>query len=445
MARRRNRGKSGGKSGRKIGLLRLSLWGLGVVGLMLAVGAGTLTLLGMPVYDVPRPKVAVEVTPQRVAKGKRLVSMLCWRCHYDGRAGGLRGRVLDEVPTRLGKVSAPNITRDPQAGIGEWSAADVAVLLRTGIHPKTGQVVPPPVMPRWPRLADEDLLAILAFLQSDDPWVAPRSEQPPPTQYSLVAKYRALVGWTPLPYPRAPIEAPAAHALEARGAYLVDRVLQCAACHSETWGEFDSQNPKATAGYLAGGAATSDINGVVLRAANLTPHATGLESWTFEQVRRALIDGFGPDGKVLRWPMQRFPGLDERDVEAIYAYLQTLTPVDNEVEPSPPYRMIGRKADGGRHLYLRYGCYYCHGDDGNGVADLRGAAATLSTDAELVAFLEDPARDDPLTPMPAWRGVIAQDEYPELCAYIRRLGVASKGKGNNEGKDERSEGSKSGG
>lgn len=414
MARRRTK--------RKLGLLRLSMWIMGLVGLVLAVGAGTLAVVGMPTYDVPRPKVTVESTPARVAQGKRLVSMLCWRCHYDGEAGGLKGRVLDEVPTRLGKVSAPNITRDPQAGIGDWSAAELAVLLRTGIHPKTGQVVPPPVMPRWPGLSDEDLVSIIAFVQSDDPWVAPRSEAPPPTQYSLVAKYRALVGWSPLPYPRAAIEAPDPHALEAHGAYLVDHVLQCAACHSEQWGEYESQNPKTTPGYLAGGAATSDINGVALRAANLTPHETGLASWTSEQVRRALIDGFGPDGKVLRWPMQRFPGLTDRDVEAIYAYLQTLAPVANEVEPSPNYRMIGRKADGGRHLYLRYGCYYCHGDTGNGVADLRGASARLSTDEELVAFLKNPSKDDPLTPMPAWDGVIAEDEYPDLCAYIRRLG-----------------------
>lgn len=438
MARRRTR--------RRLGLLRLSLWIAGLAGLVLAVGAGTLAVVGMPVYEVPRPEVTVESTPGRVARGKRLVSMLCWRCHYGGATGGLSGRVLDEVSTRLGKVSAPNITRDPQAGIGDWSAAELAVLLRTGIHPKTGQGVPPPVMPRWPGLADEDLVSIIAFLQSDDPWVAPRSEAPPPTQYSLVAKYRALVGWSPLPYPRAPIEAPDPRALEARGAYLVDQVLQCAACHSEEWGDIDSQNPRTTPGYLAGGAATSDINGVVLRAANLTPHETGLAGWTAEQVRRALIDGFGPDDKVLRWPMQRFPGLDDSDVEAIYAYLQTLTPVDNEVEPSPPYRMIGRKADGGRHLYLRYGCYYCHGDTGEGIADLRGAAARLSTDEELVAFLENPSSEDPLTPMPAWHGVIAKDEYPELCAYIRRLGKdheAGKGKGD-EGKGDEAKGKASG-
>jgi cytochrome c5 len=393
---------------------------VGVVGVVLALGAAALALLGMPTYDVPSAALDATPTPARLDRGKRLVSMLCRRCHYDGHTKALTGRALPEG--RLGKPRAPNLTRDPQVGIGQWSAGEVAVLLRTGIHPKTGVLVPPPMMPRWPRMAEEDLAAIVVFLQSDDPWVAPRSEEPPPSQYSLPARWRALTSWSPFPYPRAPIPEPERSDLEAYGAYLVDRVLQCAACHSEHWGEFDALEPSRTPGYMAGGAATADANGVVLRAANLTPHASGLEGWTSEQLRRVLLDGFGPDGKVVRWPMVRHAGLLPAEVEAIHAYLQTLAPVSKVIEPSPPYKMIGRKADGGRHLYLHHGCHYCHGSAGAGVADLRGAAARFPSDPELVAFLEDPARHEPFTTMPAWTGVIADDEYAELCSYIRELG-----------------------
>lgn len=399
------------------------LWALGGVGVVLALGAAALALLGMPTYDVPTVPLDATATPARLDRGKRLVAMLCRRCHYDGHTHALTGRPLPEG--RLGKPSAPNLTRDPQVGIGGWSAGEVAVLLRTGIHPKTGVLVPPPVMPRWPRMSDEDLVSIIAFLQSDDPWVAPRAEEPPPSQYSLAARWKALASWSPYPYPRAPIVAPARSELEAHGAHLVDDVLQCAGCHSERWGDLDEVEPSRTPGYMAGGAATSDANGVVLRATNLTPHATGLEGWTSEQLRRVLLDGFGPDGKVVRWPMVRHAGLQAWEVEAIHAYLQTLAPVANAIEPSPPYKMIGRKADGGRHLYLHHGCHYCHGSSGVGVADLRGAAARFPSDAELVAFLEDPARHDPFTLMPAYGGAIAKDEWDELCAYVRELGTPS--------------------
>jgi len=421
MARSRTR--------RKYGLLRVALWILGVIGVGLAAGAGALSLLGMPTYEVPKPPVTVQVTPARVERGKRLVSMLCRRCHFDGSTGVLQGRVMVEVPPTVGKVSAPNITRDPEAGIGGWSGSEVAVLLRTGIHPKTGALVPPRVMPRWPKMSDQDLLAILAYLQSDDPWVAPSSEQPPPTRYSLRTKFRALTRLEPLPYPRGAIAAPDPLQAEAWGAYLVDDVLQCTACHGRVWGEIDYVDPRRTPGYLAGGAATNDLNGVVLRAANLTPHETGLGGWTADQLRRALIDGFGPDGKVMRWPMVRHAGLEPDDAEAIYVYLQSLEPVETTVEPSPPYRLVGRKADPGLHLYTVHGCQYCHGQTGRGIGDLTGAVDRFATDEELIAFLEDPAQKHPLTVMPSWKGVIAPEDYPALCAYVRRLGEQAKAQG----------------
>lgn len=404
-------------------LLRVALWALCGVGVVLAVGAAALALLGMPTYDVPAVQLDATPTPARLDRGKRLAAMLCRRCHFNGHTEAFTGLSLPEG--RLGKPSAPNLTRDPQVGIGGWSAGEIAVLLRTGIHPKTGVLVPPPVMPCWPHMADEDLASLVAFLQSDDPWVAPRPEEPPPSQYSLLARWRALVTWSPLPYPRAPVPAPDPTDLEAQGAYLVDHVLQCAQCHSERWGDIDVVHPTQTPGYMAGGAATADANGVVLRAANLTPHATGLAGWTGEQLRRVLLDGFGPDGEVVRWPMVRHVGLSAAEVEAIHAYLQTLAPVDHAIEPSPPYRMIGRKANGGRHLYLHHGCHYCHGKSGVGVADLRDGAARFPTDAELIEFLKDPTRHDPFTLMPGWAGVIADDEWTELCAYIRELGTTT--------------------
>lgn len=405
---------------RRGGWLRLLAW-LGIfVGVTLALAAAALALLGMPTYDVPKIELAIEATPERIDRGKRLVSMLCRRCHYDTATGALTGLPMPQ--SRLGQPSAPNLTRDHDVGIGAWTPGELAVLLRTGIHPKTGTLVPPPFMPRWPRLSDDDLIAIVAFLRSDDPWVAPRPEEPPPTQYSLVARYRALATWSPFPYPRGRIQAPAATDLEAHGAYLVDHVLQCAACHSAQWGEFDALEPRRTPGYLAGGAATADVNGVVLRAANLTPHATGLAGWTSEQLRRALVDGFGPDDKVVRWPMARHAALERIEVEAIHAHLQTLDPVDHAIEPSPPYRLVGRRTDGGRHFYILHGCHYCHGDAGLGMADLRGAAKRFGTDEEIAAFVRDPSKDDPLTLMPSYEGVIGEDEYPELCAYVRALG-----------------------
>lgn len=389
-----------------------------------AIAVGLLAVLGMPTYEVPTVELEVEPTPARVARGKQLVSMLCHRCHYDHRTGRLSGRELSETVTRLGTLRAPNLTRDEEHGIGGWSAGELAVLLRTGLHPRRSTVVPPVVMPRWPRMAEGDLRAILAFLRSDDPWVAALAEGPEPTEYGLWAKVRALVSWSPLSYPREPVAGPSVDELEAYGEYLVDDLLQCSTCHTGDGREHDRLALRESELYLAGGAEGQDVNGVVLRAANLSPHATGLRGWTSEQLRRALVDGFGPDDRVVRWPMPRYPALEVHEVEAIHAYLQTVSPVANEVEPSPPYKLIGRKAAPGRHVYTKHGCHYCHGERGKGVADLRAVAERRPSDEELIAFLKDPRHDDPFVIMPPWEGVLSDDELADLVAYVRELAGA---------------------
>lgn len=407
-------------------LFRVVLGLAGVVGVLLAIGAVVVTVIGMPTYEAPTVDLEVEATPERVAKGKRLVGMLCRRCHYDHNLDRLAGRELVEIVTPLGDFRAPNITRDEGAGIGDWSAGEIALLLRTGLHPRRKTVVPPPAMPRWPKMADDDLHAIIAFLQSDDPWVEADSTEREPTEYSLMAKTKALLGWSPLAYPRQPITAPSPDEFEKRGAYLVDDLLMCSTCHGEEWGEQSGTARRGAPGYLGGGASASDINGVVLYAANLTPHATGLADWTSAELSRVLVDGFGPDGKVVRWPTHRMPGLEQREVDAMHAYLQTVTPVENQIEESPPYKMVGRKAAGGRHLYLSHGCHYCHGHAGDverdGLVDFRGLDERFPTDDALIRFLNNPAKVDAHSPMPSWEGIIAADEYDELIGYLRELG-----------------------
>lgn len=406
--------------------VRVLLWSVGLAGVMIAAAAAAVALIGMPTYEVPTVEFEAEPTPKRVARGKRLVGMLCRRCHYNYDTDRLSGREMVEVAAGLGEFRAPNITRNKTVGIGDWTPSELALLLRTGLHPRRESVIPPPAMPRWPRMSDEDLRAIVAFLQSDDPWVEPHAAEPDDTKYSLVAKTKAILGWSPLPYPRQPVVAPSPDDLEAYGAYLVDDVLMCSTCHGDQWGEQSGTSRRGGPGYLGGGASASDVNGVALFAANLTPHATGIRDWTNEMLARVLVDGFGPDDKIVRWPTHRLPKLSAIELDALHAYLQTVAPVSNEVEASPPYKMVGRKAAGGRHLYTRYGCQYCHGhagqEPGEGLVDLRGLDTRLPTDKELREVIDNPSRRDPYSPMPAFGGVIAEDEYDELLEYVRELG-----------------------
>ena len=74
------------------------MWMVGGLGVLLAVAAGVIAVIGMPTYEVPRVTLEVEGSRARVERGKRLVGMLCRRCHFDAETGRLSGRELVEVP-----------------------------------------------------------------------------------------------------------------------------------------------------------------------------------------------------------------------------------------------------------------------------------------------------------------------------------------------------------
>ena len=77
-------------------------------------------------------------------------------------------------------------------------------------------------------------------------------------------------------------------------------------------------------------------------AANLTPHDTGMGNWTYEQFKKALTQGKskGLDGgRMLMPPMpwQNYVHMKEDDIQAVFAYLKSIPPVDNIVpQPTPP-------------------------------------------------------------------------------------------------------------
>lgn len=76
-------------------------------------------------------------------------------------------------------------------------------------------------------------------------------------------------------------------------------------------------------------------------AANLTPHATGTESWTFDQFKTAIRKGKykGMEGSrslLPPMPWQMYRTMNDEDLNAIFTYLKALKPIDNLVPPPIP-------------------------------------------------------------------------------------------------------------
>ncbi len=109
----------------------------------------------------------------------------------------------------------------------------------------------------------------------------------------------------------------------------------CRACHTADGGE-----------PWAGGHTIETPRGTFY-GSNLTPDPEhGLGRWSFEDFRRAMREGRAPDGRAYwpAFPYTSFTHLTDTDLEHLWAYLQTLTPVDRPDRPhegAPPRWQLG--------------------------------------------------------------------------------------------------------
>ncbi|HJQ98979.1 MAG TPA: c-type cytochrome [Candidatus Polarisedimenticolaceae bacterium] len=378
---------------------------------------------GIPTYPPGNIDLEVEVTPERVERGKHTAEMLCVGCHLDNETGTLAGKPMLDLPAQFGWAHSANITGDAETGIARWTDGELAYLLRTGVR-RDGRYTPP-WMVKLPLMADEDLKDVIAFLRSDDPLVKPVNAKRPLSRPSLLTKVLARVVFKPIPYPAAPIPTPDPADPVAHGKYLVQARALCYGCHSLDFAKVDEAVPERSAGYLGGGNAMPDMNGRIVKTSNITPDPeTGIGKWSEDELVRLLRFGVRPDATVIVYPMVPFPELSDGEARAIYAYLRTVPPIKNAVPRPEAVTVAGM--DAGRAAYYRYGCNGCHGDTGVGLYDLRKNLSDYPTEEALIAYIKHPEISKPGVKMPTWDGVIAEADYAPLVAHVRALAAARK-------------------
>jgi len=254
-----------------------------------------------------------------LARGKYLMEgvVACANCHiarsdkseplYDK---GLSGGMLFDDPAF--KAYAPNITPDPETGIGKWTDAQLAKAIREGIRPDGSLIGPPMPIPFYRNLSDADLAAIIAYLKAQ-----------PPIKHA-VAKSTYHI---PLPPnygpPVAHVTAPAQGGTRQYGEYLAN-IGHCMDCHT----------PRGKNGMLimsrlgAGGQVIKWPDGSEAVTPNLTPDESGLKSWSDAQIERAIREGINKNGNPLRRIMafDWYKNIDAQDMSALIAYLRSLKP-----------------------------------------------------------------------------------------------------------------------
>ncbi|WP_372618421.1 c-type cytochrome [Falsiroseomonas sp.] len=259
------------------------------------------------------PGAALAQEAALLERGRYLVEVTgaCGNCHTPmGPQGPLPGRhlaggtVFDEQPFR---AVAPNITPDPETGIGRWTDAQIATAIREGKRPDGSIIGPPMPMAFYRGLADRDLAAMVAYLRT----------VPPVRNAVEKSVYRI-----PLPPSYGPPVASVAMPAEdpvARGAYLAGPVAHCLECHTPMLPNGHSDMTRLGAGGMVFRGPWGETVG-----RNITPHA--LRDWTDAEIERAIRTGVSRDGSRLRPPMAfwAYQHMSPRDMGDLIAYLRSM-------------------------------------------------------------------------------------------------------------------------
>ena len=238
--------------------------------------------------------------------------------HAKGRAVAgkeLSGGLEFDIPPA--HVVTPNITPDPQTGIGQWSEAQIVTALRDGKRPDGTIIGPPMPIDFYRQLSDRDAAAIAAYLHG----MRPIRHAVARTQF----KVPLPPGYGP---PVSHVEEPPRADKAAYGRYLAGPVGHCMECHTPFKGPGQLDLDRLGAGGRE--LPVFGKSGGLTVSRNITPDPdNGIGKWSDAQIKRAITAGIRPDGTRLVRTMafDWYAKLAPLDLDALVAYLRSLKPV----------------------------------------------------------------------------------------------------------------------
>jgi len=368
---------------------------------------------------------SVAPTSSQIERGRYLaLAGNCAGCHTTRGGAPYAGGVAIDTP--FGTVFASNLTPDPQAGIGRWNAAEFWRAMHNG-RSKDGRLLYPAFpYPNFTNITREDSDAIYAYLRSVPPAATPNQPHKLRFPYDTQA---ALAVWRALFFaPGGFVPDPSKPAEWNRGAYLVQGLGHCIACH----GARNVLGATEVQFGLSGGLIPIEN----WYAPSLTsPREAGVAGWQTAEVVALLKNGSSPRGSVMG-PMadvvyRSTQHLSEADLSAMAVFLKQLpenTPAADNPAATPTRRDAGLMARGA-HVYDQR-CAYCHGDTGQGAVGayppLAGNRAVLmDSSVNLIqivrhgGFLPATAGNPRPYGMPPFGQVLDDDEIAAVLSYIR--------------------------
>lgn len=349
----------------------------------------------------------------------------CKGCHTT--LGGKPYAGGRKLQTPFGEFVTPNITPDSETGIGEWTKEDFWQAMHHG-KTKDGRYLYP-VFPyiEYTKVTRQDSDKIFDYLRS----LPPVAQTNPPHRIDSPYDNQLLLFLWRTWYFKAGVYEPDSSKSEEwnRGAYLVQGLGHCTACHSSrnVWGA--SQD-----GELQGG----EIMGTFWYAPSLiSPLEAGMGDWPIETIVELLSTGItrhavtsGPMATIVRESLQH---LSATDMRAMAVYLQSIGKKEIDIKKTrkiPPMPEAVRQYLAKGELVYEKHCQDCHGESGQGVPNVypplagnRSVTLTspLNTIRSVLYGGYPPSTAGNTRPygMPPYQHIIHDAEIAQVVSYIR--------------------------
>jgi nicotinate dehydrogenase subunit B len=389
------------------------------------IGIAAAVLPWRSIAPIARPDASV-FSVATIERGRQLAALGdCAVCHTD--KNGIVNAGGRAIETPFGTIYSTNITPDVETGIGGWSYPAFERAMREGIHRDGRQLYPAFPYTHFARTTDADLQALYAYLMAQAPVRADNRA----AALAFPFNWRPLMaGWNAL------FHRPDAFAADAtksvtwnRGAYLVEGLGHCSACHSPR----NALGAEQTNAYLAGGFAEG------WEAPPLTSLSHAPVPWSEDELFAYLRSGESRFHGVAAGPMapvvKELTALPDEDIRAMAVYLASfngaaISKPDHDMLATRLESLTGTRAVSaspvGARLY-QGACAVCHEVGG---PPLFGSRPSLALNSNLHAATPDnlvqvilhgiasPVSSD-LGYMPGFKDSMTDGQIAELVAYLR--------------------------
>jgi len=379
-----------------------------------------------PAIETIEPPAPQAFEPALVKRGRDLAAIgNCNDCHTakDGKAfaGGL------PVPTPFGAIYSSNITPDPDTGIGRWSEAAFQRAMRSGVDRAGRHLYPTFPYDHFTNVNDEDDRALYAFLMTRPAVRAPAHTND--LAFPFNQRF-AVAGWKLLFLKGGTYKADSAQTAEwNRGAYLVEGLAHCSACHTPR-NVLGAE--KASASFSGGD--VDNWHAYAINAQSRSPLP-----WTTDALFHYLRYGWDSDHGVARGPMAEvatnLSSVPESDVRAIALYMRSVfgPPAQDRLgegtatraEIKSPSAQLVLADTPGSSIYAA-ACATCHESDRPlpyGGINLRLSTALSAPDprnaANIILSGIRPVGGEHSPIMPGFANSMSDDQIAALLNYLR--------------------------